>query len=97
MPNAPLITLAVLPITLSVHFPERPLLPANAVAQGLPDTPDPLQVPMTGAETLNDLRVTLCDNTEGYWLGAFCFRRPVSEDGSASKKEHLRILGEAEK
>ncbi|WFD24292.1 Intracellular distribution of mitochondria [Malassezia equina] len=61
---------------LALLLPARPLLPKNAVALGLPATPEPLQVAVTPHETLNDLRATLLDSPEGYWLGAFAFRRP---------------------
>lgn len=61
---------------LALLLPARPLLPKNAVALGLPATPSPLQVAVTPHETLNDLRATLLDSPEGYWLGAFAFRRP---------------------
>lgn len=34
---------------------------------------------MTPQETLNDLRITITDSPEGYWLGAFCFRKKASQ------------------
>ncbi len=56
------------------------MLPAQAASLGLPLTPSPLGFPLTGMDTLNDARVALQDNSEGYWLGAFCFRRPLHFD-----------------
>lgn len=63
---------------LQLLLPERPLLPKNVEALGLPETPSPLSVAVTQHETLNDLRITLNDSPEGYWLGAFRFRRPAT-------------------
>lgn len=73
----------VQPFELSLHLPARPLLPANSVNAGLPETPNPLKVAVTPQESLNELRITITDSPEGYWLGAFCFRRPASSDGKA--------------
>ena len=60
---------------LKLHLPERPLLPKDAGARGLPAAPSPLSVAVTPHETLNDLRATIHESPEGYWLGSFCFRR----------------------
>ena len=83
------------PFELSLYLPERPLLPAGHAAAGLPETPSPLKVAVTPQESLNELRVTITDSPEGYWLGAFCFRRPSSEkgqsNGTASKRLGERI------
>ncbi|PWN49339.1 hypothetical protein IE53DRAFT_150850 [Violaceomyces palustris] len=64
------------PFELSLYLPARPLLPSSGPSSGLPETPSPLNVAVTPQETLNDLRVTITDSPEGYWLGSFCFRRP---------------------
>lgn len=66
------------PFELSLYLPARPLLPAGHAAAGLPETPSPLKVAVTPQESLNELRITITDSPEGYWLGAFCFRRPAS-------------------
>ncbi|EPQ31012.1 uncharacterized protein PFL1_01201 [Pseudozyma flocculosa PF-1] len=80
------------PFEISLHLPRRPLLPSKGLA-GLPETPSPLTVAVTPQETLNDLRVTITDSPEGYWLGAFCFRRPAP--GQAGKKAGSKAtLGE---
>ncbi|PWN20636.1 hypothetical protein BCV69DRAFT_270251 [Microstroma glucosiphilum] len=68
----------LLPFDLSLHFPDRPLLPASATSLGLPSTPSPLKLAVQPTETLNDIRMTLADSPEGYWLGAYCFRRAPS-------------------
>ncbi|PWN32039.1 uncharacterized protein FA14DRAFT_108660, partial [Meira miltonrushii] len=87
------------PFELSLHLPARPLLPANSVSAGLPETPNPLKVAVTPQESLNELRITITDSPEGYWLGAFCFRRPASSsgkakvNGSASSSQNA-LLGE---
>ena len=60
---------------LKLHLPERPLMPKDAGARGLPAAPSPLSVAVTPHETLNDLRATIHESPEGYWLGSFCFRR----------------------
>lgn len=56
-----------------LHLPERPLLPKESATLGLPETPSPLRVAVTPHETLSDLRTTINDSPEGYWLGAFAF------------------------
>ena len=68
------------PTTFEIELllPKRPLLPKNVEALGLPETPSPLRVAVSQHETLNDLRATLNDSPEGYWLGAFRFRRTDS-------------------
>ena len=63
---------------LELFLPGRPLLPKDVKSLGLPETPPSLKVAVTQHETLNDLRITLNDSPEGYWLGAFRFRRPDS-------------------
>ncbi|WFC99463.1 Intracellular distribution of mitochondria [Malassezia yamatoensis] len=65
---------------LKLSLPSRPLLPKKAVQLGLPETPSPLLVAVTPSETLNDLRATINDSPEGYWLGAFAFRKPKSNE-----------------
>lgn len=45
--------------------------------------PSPLRVAVTAQETLNDLRLTITDSPEGYWLGAFCFRRAAPAQSSS--------------
>jgi hypothetical protein len=71
------------PFELALHLPARPLLPTGDAAAGLPEVPSPLRVAVTAQETLNDLRLTITDSPEGYWLGAFCFRRaPAAQSGS---------------
>jgi len=88
-------SIEALPFELSLYLPERPLLPANHVAAGLPDTPSPLKVAVTPLESLNELRITITDSPEGYWLGAFCFRRPPSNakqaNGAGKKRLGERI------
>ncbi|PKI82767.1 Intracellular distribution of mitochondria [Malassezia vespertilionis] len=61
---------------LLLELPPRPLLPKNVKKLGLPDTPAPLRIAVTPQETLSDLRATIHDSPEGYWLGAFSFCRP---------------------
>ncbi|KAK0549692.1 Intracellular distribution of mitochondria [Tilletia horrida] len=74
------------PFEILIWFPARPLLPAHAIAAGLPDTPSPLRCAVTPSENLNDLRATIQDSPEGYWLGAFCFRlRTSSADSSPAE------------
>ncbi|KAN0065843.1 Intracellular distribution of mitochondria [Thecaphora frezii] len=80
------------PFEISLHLPHRPLLPSKGLA-GLPETPSPLTVAVTPQETLNDLRVTITDSPEGYWLGAFCFRRPAPGQ-SGKKGGDKKALGE---
>ncbi|WFD33129.1 Intracellular distribution of mitochondria [Malassezia sp. CBS 17886] len=65
---------------LQLQLPARPLLPKQAVALGLPETPAPLRVAVTPQESLSDLRATISDSPEGYWLGAFAFRRPHARE-----------------
>lgn len=81
------------PFELSLYLPGRPLLPANSAAIGLPETPSPLKVAVTPQESLNELRITITDSPEGYWLGSFCFRRPASKHqangGSGSSQGRL--------
>lgn len=48
---------------------------------------------MTPQETLNDIRITIVDSPEGYWLGAFCFRRPA-RNGSGKAAKGVRPVGE---
>lgn len=79
------------PFELSLYFPERPLLPAGHIAAGLPETPSPLKVAVTPLESLNELRVTITDSPEGYWLGAFCFRRPSSHSKQANGTGKKRL------
>ncbi|CEH12045.1 protein tif31 [Ceraceosorus bombacis] len=74
------------PFEVALRLPARPLLPANAAAEGLPEVPSPLRVAVTAQETLNDLRLTITDSPEGYWLGAFCFRRPANAQTKANGK-----------
>ncbi|UZJ55910.1 hypothetical protein CBS101457_005230 [Exobasidium rhododendri] len=81
------------PFELSLYLPKRPLLPAGHAAAGLPETPSPLKVAVTPQESLNELRVTITDSPEGYWLGAFCFRRPSSK-ATQSNGAGKRRLGE---
>ncbi|KAK0535693.1 Intracellular distribution of mitochondria [Tilletia horrida] len=93
------------PFEILIWFPARPLLPQHAIAAGLPDTPSPLRCAVTPSENLNDLRATIQDSPEGYWLGAFCFRlrtvTPSSKGSGASgsdkkkdKEEEVVTLGE---
>lgn len=79
---------------LELLLPARRLLPKNATALGLPETPSPLKVAVTPHETLNDLRATLNDSPEGYWLGAFCFRRPAPSDQQGDKVNEWIELAE---
>lgn len=65
---------------LQLILPSRPLLPKRVAQLGLPETPSPLKVAVTPTETLNDLRATINDSPEGYWLGAFAFTRPKSSE-----------------
>ncbi|KDN52203.1 hypothetical protein K437DRAFT_272738 [Tilletiaria anomala UBC 951] len=78
---------------ITVYLPERPLLPANATSLGVPEPPSPLQIPLSSIDTLNEVRATLTDNHEGYWLGAFCFRRPLkaSEAKPNGKTDRLQL------
>lgn len=73
-----------------LHLPKRPLLPKDALALGLPETPSPLRVAVTPHETLSDLRATINDSPEGYWLGAFAFFR----SGSTERANELIELHE---
>lgn len=73
----------LLAFELLLHFPERPLLPSNATSLGLPETPSPLKLQVQPTETLNDIRLTLTDSPEGYWLGSYCFKQ-LSPGGSLS-------------
>ncbi|KAE8255089.1 hypothetical protein A4X13_0g3169 [Tilletia indica] len=75
------------PFEILIWFPPRPLLPQHAIAAGLPDTPSPLRCAVTPSENLNDLRATIQDSPEGYWLGAFCFRLRSSGPSSGKDKE----------
>lgn len=79
---------------LGLLLPARPLLPKNAVALGLPATPEPLQVAVTPHETLNDLRATLLDSPEGYWLGAFAFHRPSTHAQAGERVPEWQPLSE---
>lgn len=79
------------PFELSLYLPERPLLPAGHVTAGLPETPSPLKVAVTPLESLNELRITITDSPEGYWLGAFCFRRPSSHNAQANGTGKKRL------
>ncbi|WFD34684.1 Intracellular distribution of mitochondria [Malassezia cuniculi] len=63
-----------------LHLPRRPLLPKESVSLGLPETPSPLRVAVTPHETLSDLRATINDSPEGYWLGAFAFFKHGSSE-----------------
>ncbi|PWN28056.1 hypothetical protein BDZ90DRAFT_160733 [Jaminaea rosea] len=74
----------LLPFDLVLHFPERPLVPATATSLGLPATPSPLKLAVQPSETLNDIRITLADSPEGYWLGSYCFKRPAAKAGQAN-------------
>ncbi|SNX87269.1 probable Clustered mitochondria protein homolog [Melanopsichium pennsylvanicum] len=83
------------PFEISLYLPRRPLVPsATATAHGLPETPWPLKVAVTPQETLNDLRVTITDSPEGYWLGAFCFRKPIAGSASTAKAGTKIQLGD---
>lgn len=76
------------PFELSLYLPGRPLL-ANLQTTGLPETPNPLRVAVTPQESLNELRITITDSPEGYWLGSFCFRHPptgAQTNGATPKK-----------
>ncbi|SPO24542.1 probable Clustered mitochondria protein homolog [Ustilago trichophora] len=80
------------PFEISLYLPKRPLIPsAAAAANGLPETPSPLKVAVTPQETLNDLRVTITDSPEGYWLGAFCFRKPLAGATSTGKGAKVQL------
>ena len=80
------------PFEISLYLPKRPLIPsAAAAANGLPETPSPLKVAVTPQETLNDLRVTITDSPEGYWLGAFCFRKPLAGAASTGKGAKVQL------
>lgn len=75
------------------------MLPAHATELGLPETAVPLQSQWTSVDTLNDLRAFLTENPDGYWLGAFCFRKavnPVEKVSSAKsgKQKALPKLGD---
>ncbi|CAD6911225.1 unnamed protein product [Tilletia laevis] len=86
------------PFEILIYFPPRPLLPQHAIAAGLPDTPSPLRCAVTPSENLNDLRATIQDSPEGYWLGAFCFRlrksAPASSASNKDQQEDAVTLGE---
>ncbi|KAJ1026905.1 hypothetical protein NDA16_002199 [Ustilago loliicola] len=80
------------PFEINLYLPRRPLVPsAAASANGLPETPSPLKVVVTPQETLNDLRITITDSPEGYWLGAFCFRKPADGASSTGKGAKLQL------
>ncbi|TKY85502.1 hypothetical protein EX895_005664 [Sporisorium graminicola] len=83
---------SLLPFEINLYLPKRPLIPsAAASASGLPETPSPLKVAVTPQETLNDLRITITDSPEGYWLGAFCFRKPIASAASAVKGAKVQL------
>ena len=92
--EAPQVDESIQPFEIALHLPERPLLPSGGAAAGLPETPSPLTVAVTPQETLNDLRLTIADSPEGYWLGAFCFRRPLHPSAAPAKKGAKVALGE---
>lgn len=80
------------PFEINLYLPKRPLIPSAAAStHGLPETPSPLKVAVTPQETLNDLRVTITDSPEGYWLGAFCFRKPIAGSSSTPKGGKLQL------
>ncbi|CDS01800.1 related to CLU1-translation initiation factor eIF3 [Sporisorium scitamineum] len=80
------------PFEINLYLPKRPLIPsAAASASGLPETPCPLKVAVTPQETLNDLRITITDSPEGYWLGAFCFRKPIPGAAPAVKGAKVQL------
>ena len=80
------------PFEINLYLPKRPLIPsAAASASGLPETPSPLKVAVTPQETLNDLRITITDSPEGYWLGAFCFRKPIAATAPAAKGSKVQL------
>ncbi|CAO1624493.1 unnamed protein product [Sympodiomycopsis kandeliae] len=79
----------LLPFEVSLYFPDRPLVPANASQLGLPSVVSPLKLIVNPGETLNEIRVTLGDSPEGYWLGSYCFRKPSSSASSSSSQQQL--------
>ncbi len=80
------------PFEINLYLPKRPLIPSAAAStHGLPETPSPLKVAVTPQETLNDLRITITDSPEGYWLGAFCFRKPVAGSTSTGKGAKVQL------
>ncbi|EST05299.1 CLU domain protein [Kalmanozyma brasiliensis GHG001] len=80
------------PFEINLYLPRRPLIPsAAASAHGLPETPSPLKVAVTPQETLNDLRITITDSPEGYWLGAYCFRKPLAGAKPAAKGSKVQL------
>lgn len=90
------LTAAETTFELELLLPERPLLPKDVASLGLPETPSPLKVAVTPHETLADLRATLNDSPEGYWLGAFAFRR---QDGARVDEwaELCDVFGDGER
>lgn len=72
-------------IELSIHLPERPLLPAAALS-GLPEIPSPFKLFLNSSDTLTEVRMTINEYTEGYWLGAFCFRRKAASSSTSNGK-----------
>ena len=90
--DAPEIDESLQPFEINLYLPKRPLIPSVAAsANGLPETPSPLKVAVTPQETLNDLRVTITDSPEGYWLGAFCFRKPLASPNSTAKGGKVQL------
>ncbi|CAO1632709.1 unnamed protein product [Parajaminaea phylloscopi] len=81
----------ILPFDLLLHFPDRPLLPSTSTSLGLPATPSPLKLAVQPTETLNDIRLTLVDSPEGYWLGSFVFKQIGSDAPSTSLKSAPRV------
>lgn len=50
-----------------------------------------MKVAVTPQESLNELRITITDSPEGYWLGAFCFRRPSSHANQQNGNGKARL------
>lgn len=84
--NAHIFWYAVAPVTLILHLPERPLLPKTAAEQGVLVTSSELPLTLLPTDPLSDIRTTLNDVSDCYWLGAFVFRKAIRGDDNKPKK-----------
>lgn len=78
-------------VTLTLHLPERPVKDL----EGIPNPESTLPVTLTPTDPLNEIRATLTELPDCYWLGSYVFRKAVrGDDGKPKRANGKSVLSD---